>query len=1269
MSEYLDTLASYVPSWVLARSTRETHACSEHFEAVVLFADISGFTPLTERFAAAGPEGVEEFTRILNDYFGQAIELLAEHGFEATKFAGDALLSVAIYTGSSECSTMLARHADAALALQRALHGYQAGADVVLSMKICLGIGPLVGRFLGGLSKRWEFTIAGEPLSQVGRADKHARPGDIVLSPQARLCLGTKAWGDTLEAGHLRLLGVKDFQRGQALPLPVPDPGTESVLEGFVPATVRSGLRAGHADWLGELRQISVLFVNLPDLHADTPLNTAQEMFTSLQSALYRYDGSVNKLSVDDKGVSLLAVFGLPPRSHEDDAERAVLAALAMSHNIQEAGLRCSIGITTGRVIATAVGNKRRREYTIMGNVANLAARLMQAANGGVLCDEPTWRQARDRLRFAELGPIRVKGRSEAIPIYQPLPQSESRDDTGPRSDQGSLVGRVEQMHALRSALRDWLANPDAKPTPLVLEGEAGIGKSRLLRELAAQGRALGARVVRGGGDPIDADTPYHGWARIFATLLHGGSDHEAVVQALTNDQELHNLAPLLEVVLPSNWGDNDTTAKLQGAERARAIQRLLIGILREAAGQQPLLLILDDGQWMDPASWELLLAMHRELPQVLIALAIRDGTQPAEPVAQWLAQSVPQRITLGPLPKDEILELARDRLGLNQLPPQTERIILEKAGGNPMYCEELARGLPTATDIAGILDYLQKAEVPDSVQGLITARLDRLPSEAQFTLKVASVLGRVFGLDELNAVHPKHPAQGYLDGMCRSRLAPDLKPTGAHSPGPVGVSGHYRFRNPLTLDVAYGLMLFAQRRQLHRQAAEWLEERLDEGHVSTYALLAHHRAGAASGNSPEAQALVKAVSYSELAADAALRDFANREAVSFLQRALDLLSRQAESPERDADELRLLLKLGGPLVTIYSYAEPRVANAYRRARELCDHLGDHSRLFDTLRGLWQFHIGDSDYDNAASLARTLLEIAEADGDLDRRAEANRALGNTVFWTGDLQTARKAMENAVALAAQSTSADRTDEYGQNPDVANHGMLAWTVCLSGYPKDAIRHAGLSLQLAQTSGHPFSLAFACGVHMWMYRLLDDGIQTLGWADRTLELTEANGFPYFSTAARVLRGWGRARNGEGKAGLEEALSAVTAWQEMGQEIGVPVFLYATADAAQLAGDSQQALTLLRHPTLTARTHKERWYLADLRRIEGECHWQSGGRESALLAWREALQVAREQSARLIAYRVAHMARNYGLRDDEIGLRKADLEIPQPITNPHFD
>ncbi len=906
--DLVKTLASYVPTWVArqlaANPQLPTEPKAERFQAAVLFADISGFTPLAEQLSARGPAGAEELTRILNAYFGQLIDLVLALGGDVLKFAGDGALALWPAT-EEDLAVATRRAAQCSLAFQMMLHNYEAVEGVRLSMRIGIAAGEVVAASFGGLRGRWEFLIAGQPLIQMGEANRLAKPGEVVLSSQAHALVQEHCIGQILPGGGIRLQDVR-------VPLPLRPPAPLALapemmqaLRCYVPGAILSRLDAGQTDWLAELRRVTVLFVNLPAV--PTALEIGQIIMHSLQTILYRYEGSVRQFMVDDKGATLIAVLGLPPLAHEDDAARGVQTAIEMSSELRRLGLRGAIGVTTGQVYCGLIGNERRREYAIIGDVVNLSARLMGAAGRGsekehllILCDEATYRAARARIEFEALPEITVKGKAQPLPVYRPV--GRKKPTLRPRA---ALVGRTQERILLADALQALLVKRAGQV--ILLEGEAGIGKSRLVQELYRQAEAFRVTSFYGAGNAIEYSTPYYAWRDIFTQLLELGipaslqTSQQRILGLLEGVQPgLGQLAPLLNPILQVEFPDNELTAQMSGQVRADNTIDLLLRLLQNAAGQSPTVIILEDAQWIDTASWGLAALVSQRVQPVLLTVSTRPlgaGWQlkadPPPEYQQLLDSPGACHIRLGELEDEAIIDLVSQRLGAARLSEPLVNLMMSKAEGHPFFAEELAYALRDGGLIQivddecrlaqGVSDW-RAVEFPHTVQGAITSRIDRLRPAEQLTLKVASIIGRVFDTQLLCDIYPIEGDKAHLMDYLRhleqldliSRLSPECPPD---EPAP----REYAFKHAITRDVTYNLMPYSQRQSLHRAAALWHERAHPERFY--YGVLVHHWTQA--GDVP------KALDYLERAGQEALRNGAHQEAVHLFNEALALDGQQ----------------------------------------------------------------------------------------------------------------------------------------------------------------------------------------------------------------------------------------------------------------------------------------------------------------------------------------------------------------------------------------
>jgi len=889
MSSTLDALASYVPALITRRLAVDPHPITEpqleQTPAVALFADISGFTPIAERLSQRGPQGVEELSRLLNTYFGQLINLINDYGGDIVKFAGDALLAVWPLTAGKEETTAL-QAVQCALTAQRLLAGFEAGEET-LSLRMGIGVGEVMVQHLGGEYGRWHVLVAGDVVAQVATVERQAEPGQVILSTELWELVREVCEARPTLNGAWQLEAVREPQPPQALVRPSLSNEAFAGMQAYVPGAIRTRLAAGQTGWLAELRRVTVIFLHLPSLNHDTALEQAQNIVRTLQRAIYRYEGSMDKISVDEKGVSLIAVLGWPPLAHEDDAVRGVQVARAMQTELRKLGLPGAIGVATGRAFCGTIGNDQRREYTMIGDVVNLAARLMQAAEGDLLCEAATQQGAQRAFEFEALPVITVKGRTEPVAVFRPTTEV-LRARTWMAGEQAPMVGRTSERMTLAARLQLLLGG---QGSVIIVEGEAGLGKSRLVEDLVEQATALGIESLLGNADALKKGTPYSAWQAIFSALLEMNAQSDSGVRPNTLkklglDADGLRLLPLLNDVLPLKLDDNEMTAQMTGEVKAENTLALMLRLLQAAAGQSARLVVLEDAQWMDSASWALALRAAQQVKSLLLMITMRPLPEPApEEFTQLIKLRGVQRLKLTTLSAEDTLTLVSHRLGANSLPEPVAAFIRQRAEGNPFFSEELAYALRDAGHIhiengecrltTEVRD-LSALNLPDTVQGVITSRIDRLSPPQQLTLKAASVIGRTFPYPTLHHIYPVEADRQQLDIHLDALSRLDL--TEQETPEPQLT---YAFKHNITRDVAYNLMLFAQRRQLHRAVAEWYEQAHADELPLFYELLARHWEAA------EFQS--KAIDYLEKAGEQALENYANEEAIGFFTQAMKL--------------------------------------------------------------------------------------------------------------------------------------------------------------------------------------------------------------------------------------------------------------------------------------------------------------------------------------------------------------------------------------------
>jgi len=923
-TDLLKQYTAYVPQLVIKDLLSEG-ADSSHsapFETALLFADISGFTSLTEQLAEQGPDGVEQLTRILNSYFGRMIESIYSHGGDIIKFAGDALLAVWPAIDGAELEDCTNMALQCGLAVQRTLRAYSATDGTKLSLKVAVSTGALRRYHIGGEMGRHEFTVTGPALYSAGTVGAECEPDTVVCDMASWESVGEKFIGQVLSD---KTILISDAHEKVMLAKPAALEFSDEVgaqLKTYIPAAVHSRRLTNQGIWLGDLRRVTVLFINLPDLVIETTTESAQAAMKAMQLALYRYEGSVNKLSVDDKGVSMLAALGLPPLSHNNDPTRATLAAIDIKKRLNELGWKCSIGISSGRVFCGTIGNDRRREYTLMGDTVNMAARLMQAAGDGILCDTNTFLSAEEQIEFTPVGALNLKGKAAPVATFKPKGRI-AVENISHEDDDEHFIGRAKECMKLSTALVELQNN---KSSVAIINGEAGIGKTSLSIEFRHIAKKQSISNLRGFASAIESTSPYFLWSEILAQLFNfeGASVSRTrraiALDYLKDSPELQMLLPLLSDMLSLDLPDNDITSQISGEARADNINDFVVQLLQESAKQQPLLLTVENGQWVDSASWALLRLVVRDVQPLMLVIATRPIEEPLPKTYRYFISSPDTlRIDLQPMPDDECLALVCELFGADTLPDVVEELIIAKSEGNPFYVEQLARRLLETETIVikegrceltqGIKN-LDDFNLPDTLEGLITERIDRLTAAQQLVLKIASVIGHLFKFTLLEEVFPLEEETDKLGQYMEDLVRLELVVLTSSESDPV-----YAFRQYLTEEVVYNMLLYSQRDELHNAVANWYEYNHPENLAPYFSLLVYHYSKMGDDE--------KTLEYCVRAGDQAVYTFANVEALGFFEQALEL-DRKLGGPTTNDERGKWHLQIGEVSYSLANFTQSR---------------------------------------------------------------------------------------------------------------------------------------------------------------------------------------------------------------------------------------------------------------------------------------------------------------------------------------------------------
>ncbi|CAG0931296.1 adenylate cyclase 10 [Thermoflexales bacterium] len=1257
LTQLLDVVITYLPRQLvrteLAQLAEEQSlAAGEFLEGALLLADISGFTAMSERLSTLGREGAEQITEIVNRHFAVMLKIILEHGGDLLEFGGDGLL---VFFHDSELPGS-ARALYTSWKMQQAMSAFRqvptSLGDFPLQMKIGLSAGSIYMARLGTATDR-QFIVTGPVVNAVVRAQLLAQAGQILLTPQVRTALDRPPSPFRFSPGPAEhfllanLVTVPDATPFGAERLSLPQESTETPLQAlrrslialdrltpYLPAGLLPRLLPDPAHQLvgGEHRLTGVLFANFvgaselierwgPDRAAEIALEF-NRYFVNLQSIIARYAGVINKIDLCERGDVLMALFGTPV-AHEDDAERTVRAALelqAAEKNFELAVNAPRIGVSSGVVYAGHVGSSERREYTVMGSVVNLAARLMEAAaDGELLLSSAIRRKVSPFFEIADRGEIKVKGNVQPVSVFSIVGRRAQPEPVrGIRGLHAPLVGRDAERQTVRILAEN---AQSGRGSILSVVGEAGLGKSRLIDELRREVATAGWLCLESHCLSYQQNVSYSAFTEIVHDALGivaSDGELEAWTKLRQRVDELL-LAEIAEDVLPYlahflNLPVSETLAErvayLEGAALQRQVIRAVAVLLEQLARQQPLLLILDDLHLADSASLSLLerVLVSVERVPILICLLYRpERTQGIWALGQTAVRNYPRHsaeIFLHPLnvSAGEDQRLVCHLLELDALPPVLAQQI-GRAEGNPFYIEEIIRTLIDGGAIVRadqrwqLTGEINVEAVPDTLQGVIMARIDRLLGEARRTLQLASVLGRTFSYLTLNGLAHAAGLAAQLDISLAALQRAGLIHEQQRTP-----ELEYGFVQAMLRDVAYESLPVRDRRVYHRLVGRQIEESHSEDErEEVYEVLAHHY----SLSDDRAAAL----SYLIQAGHKARSAYANKEAISFYRQA-EGLAEQFGTPR---DKAAIAEGLGKVRYHTGEYAE-----ALAQFTRALPFSAEATQVADVHWQMGTVYEKRGEYEQAlTNVSLGLARLAPAGTQTVETARLLTLQCRIHHQQGQFEQAIVAGEQALAIV------DDTVHYQETAQAHNELGNAYEQC--SQPDRAIAHYERSLLILERIGDEHGAARAYGNLAIIYYQTDLELSA-SYFKRTLETMQRLGDVWGeATAYQNLGIVAYARADYGRA-IEHYQQSLSMKEVLGDSLGIADCHINLGEVYRAQGEVPQAIIHLEKGLTLSQQIGAHQAEAECYRQLAECYLEIDEPERAVMICKDALEHAQQ-------------------------------------------
>ncbi|MDH4200601.1 MAG: AAA family ATPase [Spirochaetia bacterium] len=1000
-----DAIIPYLPTRMLlklAHDGKTTFKRMEKMEGVILFFDLSDFTPLTGALMQSGIHGAETLQEILREYYDLMISFVHKFGGSVYQFAGDSALVSFEKLDSESMEKAVFRVASCAEKMKQALQALkpvQAGGKTYnLQSKFSISHGNYYQIIIGSINSFFDAAITGIPVFEATQGEKVAIAMETILSKNTADILQDKA-EIVLENGVYKLTALKETHADLNIDLPVFDSSSRDLLEKarhFIAPALFDKITLGSSGLIAEIREVTSVFILFGDIDFESNSKEAADrvnlFFDHIQTISKQYGGLLVQTDFADKGNVLLVLFGAPVA-----IEQKELMAVRFASKILEIAkdlsflTKLQIGISTGKNYCGDVGASTRKGYTVLGESVNFAARLMSYTQNFTAClDTFTHAKISGNFEFKQISDVSLKGIQAKNTLYQVL--SEKKLVTVKQSEE-KFIGRKSEM----SQLIDRIENSHQTPYTILMIGDTGVGKTRLASAVIEEVRDH--IILSSACFPYEKFTPFFAWRKIYEGLFN--------IKSLRSDEEkinkISNELSKLEGV-NKKWGsifsmicglkidkEDPFTAELDPKQKNERISQITLQMIASIAQKKSLLIAIDDFHVIDEASLLLIHFISANLPiktSVLLIMRPEADTSSFEDISNL------DKIKLKEFESGDAVEYLRYKLQLENENQEIENLIISRAHGNPLFIESIIHSLReqmilklTEKGIYKLAGSIRDMVIPNTLQDVLLSRVDRLREGEQVTLKTASVFGRIFAHELIRHLAPPNLISSINDYLKTLESSEFIDINGLD---PLT----YVFKHILIRDVVYNSMLESTRKDLHNRLAQIIEAQYKENLDEVVDSLAYHYLLSGSFD--------LAYVYCLKAAYKSFSRYSNKDAIYYFEKALEILNNK-NTPEFDSEVLNI---------------QDGLAEAYA--------------------GLGQYDKSADLYEKTLPWRKTNLE----------KSKTLFGLGKVYREKGDLNIAVEKLEQALALVGKQVPASKIMLYASiGKNLATHeinNLLPFTV---------------------------------------------------------------------------------------------------------------------------------------------------------------------------------------------------------------------------------